>query len=102
MNFAAEMQSVSEQLVTMAKKGGKSTSDAERKLQEAREGLDLARVEWHTFSLKRVESSLNDVFGNLRKAREQVLSSESMKGSSYQDEGKAPSHHFAVSGGGSR
>lgn len=102
MSFAAEMQSVTEQLVSMAKESGKSLAGADQKLQAAREGLSLARIEWHTFSLNKVESSLHDVFNNLREAREQAMSPGPVKGSSYQDEGETPSRQLAVLGGGRR
>jgi hypothetical protein len=90
MSFAAEMQHVTEQLVALAKEGGASVGDAEQNLQAAREGLDLARVEWHTFSLDKVESSLNDVFNYLRKAREQSLGPKTNKGASLQSEDESP------------
>jgi predicted ATPase len=102
MSFAAQMELVTKQLIALAKKSGKSVAEAEQKLQAAREGLDLARVEWHTFSLNRVESSLGDVFKNLREAREISLRPGPSKGTSYQDEGEIPSHRLAVLGGGRR
>jgi hypothetical protein len=102
MSFAAQMELVTKQLIALAKKSGKSVAEAEQKLQAAREGLDLARVEWHTFSLNRVESSLGDVFKNLREAREISLRPGPSKGTSYQDEGVTPSHRLAVLGGGRR
>ncbi len=81
MSFAAEMKTVTEQLVALAKSQGAGVAEAEEKLQAARKGLGLARIEWHTFSLSKVETSLNDVFRHLRKARELSLGAASPKGS---------------------
>lgn len=102
MNFAAEMQSITEQLVSMAEEGGQGVGEAEQKLEAAREGLSLARIEWHTFSLNKVEASLNDVFKNLRDARDQSTSSKSPTGASSRDEAGSSSRRLATLGGGGR